>query len=475
MKYDLILKNGMVVDPANNLENTCDIAISHGVIEKVSSEIDTSQADQVMDVSEYLVVPGIVDSHVHIVRENSKAAGYRMLIRAGVTTAIDFKGPVDRVIDEIIPYGYGLNVGVLNSIFPGNGIKDIKASKEEIKDTVNKDLASGALGIKIIGGHYPLEPETAQKIIEVTNKEKGYIAYHAGTTKNGSNIKGMEEAIKLANGLPLHLAHINSYCRGAVKNPLEEVKMALELLKKSPNIVSESYLASINGTSGEIDDKGLPKSHVTRNCLKMFGYEVNIDGLGKAILEKAAAVYIRIGEEMKLIWGQDAYDIWLKKGYNANVCFSVNPSTSILACATAKDDNGRFIVDAISTDGGAIPRNYILTYGIPLVKIGALSMKELIWKSSYMPAQMFGLINKGHLSIGADADITVVNPNNGKAYMTIVNGKVCMIDGYLINNPGTLLTTERGSRYIKKLKIPFKDINLNQSILYKGREEIYIN
>lgn len=471
-KYDLIFRGGMVIDPANNLEQICDIAVKQGVIEKVSSEIDYNQADQVMDVSEYLVVPGIVDSHVHIIRQDSKAAGYRMLIRAGVTTAIDFKGPVDRVIDEIIPYGYGLNVGVLNGIFPGNGIKNIKASKEEINDAVNKSLTSGALGTKIIGGHYPLEPETAQEIIEVTNKEKGYVAYHAGTTKNGSNINGMEEAINLANGLPLHVAHINSYCRGAVRKPLEEVKIALELLKNSPNIVSESYLALINGTSGQIDDKGLPKSHVTRNCLKMYGYEVSVDGLGKAILEKAAAVYIRMGEEMKLIWGQEAYDIWVKEAYNANVCFSVNPSTSILACATAKNDMGRFIVDAISTDGGAIPRNCILSHGLQLVKFGGLTLKELIWKSSYIPAQMFGLVNKGHLSEGADADITIVNPKSGKAHMTIIGGNICMINDYLIKQPGKLITTERGRKYIQYKKIPFEVTNLDKSIYLKGKSDI---
>lgn len=473
IKYDFILKGGKVIDPANDIEEIFDIGIKDGYIEDISPELDYNKANQVIDVKNYMVVPGIVDSHVHIIRPDSKAAGYRMLVKAGVTTAIDFKGPVDRVIEEIISHGHGLNVGVLNGIFPGNGISDAKGSKEEISQAVNKSLDTGALGMKIIGGHFPLEPETAKSIIEITNKEKGYIAYHAGTTENGSNIDGMEEAIKLANGLPLHVAHINAYCRGLINDPLDELNRAFDILKNSPNIISESHLAPFNSCSGEIDDEGLPKSHVTRNCLRMFQYEINKDGLRKAILDKIAAVYIRIGEEMQYVWGQEAFEIWLKEGYKVNVSFPVNLRISALACAAEKDENGRFVVDAISTDGGAIPRNFILTYGIPLVKIGALSMKELIWKSSYMPAQMFGLINKGHLSIGADADITVANPDNGEAHMTIIGGKVCMIDGYLINNPGTLVTTERGSKNVKELKVPFKAIDLNQSILYKGREEIY--
>lgn len=472
-RYDIVLKGGTVVDPYNKLEEIYDVAIKDGLIEKVSKDLDYNQAEQIVDVSELLVIPGIVDSHVHIIRADSKAAGYRMLIRAGVTTAIDFKGPVNRALEEIVPYGYGLNVGVLNGIFPGNGIKDTRARYEEISQAVNESLDSGALGTKIIGGHYPLEPETASKIIEITNRESGYVAYHAGSTKNGSNIKGMEEAIELANGLPLHLAHINSYCRGAIDNPLDEVKKALDSLQNSPNIVSESYLAPINGTSGQLDDEDLPKSHVTRNCLKMFGYDANKEGLGKAIKDKVAAVYIRIGEEMELIYGDEAYEKWVEEDYKVNICFSVNPSTSILACATEKDNKGRFIVDAISTDGGSIPRNVILSHGLPLVKFGGLTLKELIWKASYMPAQMFGLINKGHLSPGADGDIAVVNPHTGKVHITIIGGRISMINDYLIERPGKLLSTERGKKLLKAKNIPFEIIDLNNSFYLKGREQIY--
>lgn len=472
-KYDIILKGGKVIDPANGIEKNCDIAINKGYIESISEELDYRRARQVIDVSSLLVIPGIVDSHVHILRPNSKAAGYRMLVKAGVTTAIEFKGPVDRVIEEIVPYGYGLNVGVLNGIFPGSGIKNKKGTSQEISDAVNKGLESGALGMKIIGGHFPLEPETAADIIEVTNREKGYVAYHAGSTRNGSNIKGMEEAIELAKGLPLHVAHINAYCRGMINHPLEELKKAMELLRKSPNIISESHLAPYNSCSGEIDSMNLPKSHVTRNCLKMFRYEVSKEGLGKAILDKIAGVYIRIGQEMDYVWGQEAFNIWEKEDYKVNVSFPVNLRISALACAVEKDREGKFIVDAISTDGGAIPRNFILSYGVNLVKLGAITLKDLVWKSSYVPAQMFGLVNKGHLGVGADADIAVVNPSDGKVYMTIIDGKVCMVNNYLINRPGKLLITQRGKQFIKSKDIPYEVIDLNKSIFYKGREAMY--
>ena len=41
-KYDLLITGGRVLDPANELDEVCDIAISNGYIEKVQKEIDPS-------------------------------------------------------------------------------------------------------------------------------------------------------------------------------------------------------------------------------------------------------------------------------------------------------------------------------------------------------------------------------------------------------------------------------------------------
>lgn len=177
-----------------------------------------------------------------------------MLLKAGVTTAMDFQGPVDTMAGEISEMGYGLNVGVLDAIYPGNGIKSVERTEEEIRRFVDGALSNGALGVKLLGGHYPLTPDTAARIIEEAHRRRCYVAFHAGSTENGSNIKGMLEAAECANGNPLHMAHINSYCRGMVTDVLTEVQMAQDCIVKNPNIYSESYLSVQNGTNGDIDE-----------------------------------------------------------------------------------------------------------------------------------------------------------------------------------------------------------------------------
>ena len=104
------------------------------------------------------------------------------------------------------------------------------------------------------------------------------MAVHAGSTKQGSNIRGMEEIIKIANGRSFHLAHINAYCRGAVLSVEEEIRKAEQLLEEHPEILCESYLSPINGCSGKCID-GVPESGVTRNCLIAKGYDGDV-GIG---------------------------------------------------------------------------------------------------------------------------------------------------------------------------------------------------
>ncbi|MBA7481511.1 Adenine deaminase [subsurface metagenome] len=159
MKYDFLFKRGRIVDPANNRDFIGDVAVKGDKIAKVEGEIDESLAEQVVDISGQVIIPGIIDTHCHIARPEAKGAGYRMLINAGVTTAFDFEGPIEVIKREITKYGCGLNVAVLEAIYPENGIKSKNPPVEELKKVINKNLDSGAIGIKILGGHYPLTPE----------------------------------------------------------------------------------------------------------------------------------------------------------------------------------------------------------------------------------------------------------------------------------------------------------------------------
>ena len=105
---------------------------------------------------------------------------------------------------------------------------------------------------------------------------------------------------------------------------------------------------------------------------------------------------------------------------------------------------GAFAVTALSTDGGGIPRNVTLEKGLALVRFGAFSLSDFVTKACVNPARMLGADAKGHLGIGADADIVVVDPAADRAEWVIANGQVIVREGVVVGRGGSLLTTERG-------------------------------
>jgi dihydroorotase len=64
--YDLVLKGGHVIDPANNVDAALDVAVASGKIAAIAKEIPAGQAKKVVDVKGLYVVPGLIDIHYHI-------------------------------------------------------------------------------------------------------------------------------------------------------------------------------------------------------------------------------------------------------------------------------------------------------------------------------------------------------------------------------------------------------------------------
>jgi len=64
--YDLLIKGGRVIDPAQNIDDKLDIAISGGKIATVAKDIPSSESQRVVDASAKLVTPGLIDVHCHV-------------------------------------------------------------------------------------------------------------------------------------------------------------------------------------------------------------------------------------------------------------------------------------------------------------------------------------------------------------------------------------------------------------------------
>jgi dihydroorotase len=97
-QYDLVLKNGHVIDPKNSIDAVTDVAVKDGKIAKVGKGIDPSSAKKVIDATGLYVTPGFIDIHTHVFvgsKPETFADGSLSVspddftLRSGVTTVVD--------------------------------------------------------------------------------------------------------------------------------------------------------------------------------------------------------------------------------------------------------------------------------------------------------------------------------------------------------------------------------------------------
>ena len=162
-KYDLLLKNGRLIDPKNGIDAARDVAISDGRIAQVAQDIPGAQAAQSIDVAGLIVSPGLIDMHVHVYHtrepETLSVIADHHCFRSGVTTVVDtgtagakhflhFKRTViDRAKTRIYAY-----INIVKSGMVGPFEQDIGEMDPELAASIVLAYPENCVGIKT--AHY---------------------------------------------------------------------------------------------------------------------------------------------------------------------------------------------------------------------------------------------------------------------------------------------------------------------------------
>ena len=113
MTYDLILKGGRVIDPAQGLDQIADVAFAGGRVAAIETNIAASNGADVRDVSGRIVTPGFIDLHTHVywggtslgvdATDAARQSGVTTLIDAGSAGPGNFRGFLKHVIEPSEP------------------------------------------------------------------------------------------------------------------------------------------------------------------------------------------------------------------------------------------------------------------------------------------------------------------------------------------------------------------------------------
>lgn len=97
-EFDLVIRNGHVIDPANNRNGKMDVAVAKGKIVRVANRIDAASDCRIVEAAGLYVTPGLVDIHAHVYANTGiekELAGETSFVpdaiapRSGVTTIVD--------------------------------------------------------------------------------------------------------------------------------------------------------------------------------------------------------------------------------------------------------------------------------------------------------------------------------------------------------------------------------------------------
>jgi dihydroorotase len=187
-KYDLIIKGGRVINPARKLDAIRDVAIANGRIVKVAPNIPADAAEMI-DASGKIVVPGLIDIHVHALRVKE---GPALCLADGVTGFIDAGSQGADRIGEVIaiaktapqPCRILINIGRAGILAEGDTMDlsraDVSAAREAIAR--NRDFIVGVkarLSRDVAGAN---DFEVLRRTQEVASSFKMPVMIHMGQT-----------------------------------------------------------------------------------------------------------------------------------------------------------------------------------------------------------------------------------------------------------------------------------------------------
>lgn len=427
----ILVKGGRLVDPKNNIDELMDVLVVDGKVQEVGKNIDISDCE-IIDASGKVVAPGLIDIHCHLrvpgltYREDFRTASRGAAI-GGFTTLTPLPN-TKPVVDNEMVYQYCVNEAKKNSIVNILPVGSITIGEE------GKEL-SPMVALAKCGS--PLFSDDGMPVANADLMRRA-----------------LQYSVLTGRALSVHCEDKGITGDGVMTEGARALKIGLRGMPSSAEttmVARDIVLAKETGGHVHIDHVG-------------WANTVDVIRFGKAwganVTAETTVHYFTLTED----------DI---VPYDAN--FKINPPLP-----TARDAEGikqglkDGTIDCIVTDHapyspeeksagfqnapfGLIGLETTLSLVISqLVKPGVLTLSEAIAKMTSNPAKILVGVDKGHLSVGAVADLIVIDMDKewvadvnkyqsksrncpyhgrkmtGKCMLTMVGGKVIMKDGEIL-------------------------------------------
>jgi dihydroorotase len=394
--YDVVIANGRVIDPDSGLDAVRHLGISGTTIRAVSAS--ALKGRLTIDAGGLVVAPGFVDLHQH----GQTPDDYRLKAADGVTTAFELEvgvGDIDtwyaaRAGKAAINYGASIGhipvrmkvMGDSGSFLPSGPAAQREADDgelEQIKAAVRRGLERGAVGVGFGIAYTP--QATRMEILDVFAEAGRAGAPAFVHMRGGDAIASTQEvlALAVATGTPLHIVHVQSSGGRQTANVLRLIGMARE---RGVDVTTEMYPYTASATrieSALYDNwQQFPDSRFANLLWPATGERLTRETFAK--YRAAGGTVISFGNTEEVVTTAVAHPLTM-----------------------------------IASDGSALhPRGsgtFARVLGRYVREQKALTLVDALRKMTIMPARRLenvvpAMQRKGRVAVGADADITVFDP-----------------------------------------------------------------
>ncbi len=481
--YDLVIKNGRVMDPESNYDKVANVGVKDGKIAIITT--DTISGKETIDATGHVVAPGFVDLHHHT---GSIPFGAKQALRDGVTTPLEMElgaYPIDLFYDRLkgkSQVNYGATASIMSirekglnpkynsrlatfvldsqikdeSMFFGLATLKKRPSPEQLKtiaEIMESEIKRGAIGIGNPVG-YMTAGETSQEMVEVQKLagKYGFASFLHGRFSSQqpptSGILSDQEAISSVGiyGGGLLIQHMHQQTLADTPYAL---KMIDDARAKGMKVQAEIYPYNFGATV------------IGADYLVPSNYGPNMGRDYKDIIETATLKPLT----------KERYEELMKTNPTASVMFYgiseegllqalAHPSTFIGSDAFPMTDSRDGSLAFDWDTPWDVVQGHPRASGTHAKVLRLVREKNLmplmtaISKMTYMPAKFLQdngvpqMAFKGRLQVGADADITIFDPetvtdnatleknalpSTGIPYV-IVNGSVVVKDSKVLKD-----------------------------------------
>jgi hypothetical protein len=420
IQFDIVLSGGRVIDPETKLDGIRNVGILNNRIAQISSQ--PLKGKQTIDVSGLVVAPGFIDLHVH--GRTNVEQEYQL--HDGVTTALELEWGIENLKEwyasreskALINYGASVcwpyerfkavnkENNVLDELLEisSSGKSGLATLQERIHhsyamdldspqsravlENIKTSLADGGIGIGVPIGYLPdTKPEELYQVFKLAGELNTQVFAHV----RQPDIISIQEVI--ANAMlthaPLHIVHINSMSLGSIHMALDMVN---EARQNNFDISTELYPYTAASTMLE-------------SAFFSEGWQQRL-GISYQDLQ-----WVATGERLT----RETFDAYRKKG-GIVIIHMMKPEWIQAGIATPgvliASDGMPYAELAHPRTAGTFSRvlgkyvreDKVIDLATALEKMTLLPAKRL---ENIAPMMRF----KGRIQVGADADITIFNPD----------------------------------------------------------------